>query len=160
MHRAVLMLGRSRVRETSPAQTLSITRVGIRIGGVGAPPELDEVPMPILGGLEIHRKADHLRLPHTVTRAGVPLARSRRADRVTLRAWLAVFARPAGFGALLRGSRVCPVWRYFMRNWPHAGITAHLFRSLSFTLLLPLVPQSCTPNTIYPDCPSPVLLLS
>jgi hypothetical protein len=57
-----------RVRETSPAQKRHDYRVGNSRGARAcAPPEREEVPMPIVGGLDIHRKQITFDYPGTET---------------------------------------------------------------------------------------------
>src|ERR1700758_4341600 len=76
-------------RETSPAQMrVTMDRVGNSLGGVYAPPEREEVPMPIVGGLDIHRK--QITFDYLDTETGeVQRGQVRPADRLHLRAWLA-----------------------------------------------------------------------
>src|ERR1700755_2063060 len=60
-------------------------------GRLGAPGELEEVPMPIVGGLDIHRK--QLTFDYLGTETGqVRRGQVSPADREHLRAWLARFA--------------------------------------------------------------------
>src|SRR3974390_3923454 len=76
-------------RETSPAQTrVRMDRVGNSQGGARAPPEREEVPMPIVGGLDIHRKQITFDYLDTVT-GQVQRGQISPADRMHLRAWLA-----------------------------------------------------------------------
>src|SRR2546427_10891247 len=94
-------------------------RVGSSDGGRAcAPPELEEVPMPIVGGLDIHRK--QITFDYLDTETGqVCRGQIAPADRTHLRAWLARFAgrQDAAFavegGAGRRGPR--PASR---RIWP------------------------------------------
>ena len=75
--------------ETSPAQTwVTLDRVGISHGGACVPSEREEVPMPIVGGLDIHRKQLTFDYLDTVT-GEVKRGQIAPADRVHLRAWLA-----------------------------------------------------------------------
>ena len=54
--------------ETLPAETrVTLDRVGSFRAGACAPAELEEVPMPIVGGLDIHRKQLTFDYPGTVT---------------------------------------------------------------------------------------------
>ena len=73
------------------------------MGGVRAPlPELEEVPMPIVGGLDIHRKQITFDYLDTVT-GQVQRGQITPADREHLRAWLARFAGLEDVGVRGRG---------------------------------------------------------
>src|SRR5262249_51545701 len=78
--------------------------------------------MPIVGGLDIHRKQitfDYLdTVPGQVQRGQV-----RPADRLPLRAWLARFAGRDDVAFALEG---CAGWRYVAGELAAAGIAAHL----------------------------------
>src|SRR6516162_4304897 len=110
-------------RETSPAQTrVRMDRVGNPHGGVCAPPELEEVPMPIVGGLDIHRKQITFDYPATET-GQVRRGQIAPADRAHLRAWLARFAGREDAAFALEG---CTGWRYVAEELAAAGVTAHV----------------------------------
>src|SRR5213083_395820 len=98
-------------------------RVGNSRGGAGTPPpELEEVPMPIVGGLDIHRKQitfDYLDTATGVVQRG----QIRPADRLHLRAWLAQFRGREDVAFAVEG---CAGWRYVAGELAAAGITAHL----------------------------------
>ena len=97
------------VLETSPAQTrVTLDRVGISHGGACAPSELEEIPIPIAGGLDIHRKQLTFDYPGTVT-GEVMSGRIAPADREHLRAWLVRFA---GRGDVAFAMEGCTGWRY------------------------------------------------
>jgi transposase len=87
-----------------------------------APLELEEVPMPIVGGLDIHRK--QLTFDYMDTATG----EARRgqvapADRVHLRSWLVRFAGRDDVAFALEG---CTGWRYVAEELAAAGVTAHV----------------------------------
>jgi hypothetical protein len=78
--------------------------------------------MPIVGGLDIHRKQitfDYLDSETGQVRRG----QIAPADRVHLRAWLARFAGREDVAFALEG---CAGWRYVAGELAAAGITAHL----------------------------------
>src|SRR6266852_9096870 len=109
-------------RETSPAQTrVTMDRVGSSHGAC-APSELEEVPMPIVGGLDIHRKQITFDYLDTVT-GQVCRGQISPADRVHLRAWLARFAGREDVAFAVEG---CTGWRYVAEELAAAGVTAHL----------------------------------
>src|SRR5207248_9373768 len=109
--------------EASPAQTrVKIDRVGSsRWEGV-RPPELEEVPMPIVGGLDIHRKQITFDYLDTVT-GQVCRGQISPANREHLRAWLVRFA---GHGDAAFAVEGCTGWRYVAEELAAAGIAAHL----------------------------------
>src|SRR5713101_2136353 len=73
-----------------------------------APPELEEVPMPIVGGLDIHRK--QITFDYLDTETGqVQRGQVSPADRVHLRAWLARFH---GRDDVAFAAEGCTGWRY------------------------------------------------
>jgi transposase len=86
------------------------------------PLELEEVPMPIVGGLDIHRKQLTFDYPGTAT-GEVKRGQIAPADRVHLRAWLARFAGREDVAFALEG---CTGWRYVAEELTAAGIAAHL----------------------------------
>src|SRR6266566_4076597 len=112
-----------RVLETSPAQTrVTLDRVGISHGSACAPSELEEVPMPIVGGLDIYRKQLTFDYPGTVT-GEVKRGQVAPADREHLRAWLARFAGRDDVAFAVEG---CTGWRYVAEELAAAGVAAHV----------------------------------
>src|SRR5216684_4187477 len=73
--------------------------------------------MPIVGGLDIHRKQITFDYLDTATGQVSP------ADREHLRAWLARFAGRDDVAFAVEG---CTGWRYVAEELAAAGITAHL----------------------------------
>src|SRR5512142_1095623 len=92
------------------------------MGRLRVPPELEEVPMPIVGGLDIHRKQLTFDYLDTVT-GEVKRGQISPADRAQLRAWLARFAGRDDVAFALEG---CTGWRYVAEELAAAGIAAHL----------------------------------
>src|SRR5512135_1752251 len=82
------------------------------------PPELEEVPMPIVGGLDIHRKQLTFDYLDTVT-GEVRRGQVSPADRAHLRAWLARFAGRDDVAFALEG---CTGWRYVAEELAAAGM--------------------------------------
>ena len=122
MHRAVAEVA-GRVLETSPAQTrVTLDRAGISHGGACARSELEEVPMSIVGGLDIHRKQLTFDYLDTVT-GEVKRGQIAPADREHLRAWLARFAGRADVAFAVEG---CTGWRYVAGELAAAGLAAHV----------------------------------
>jgi transposase len=78
--------------------------------------------MPIVGGLDIHRKQITFDYLDTVT-GQVCRGQISPADRVHLRAWLARFAGRDDVAFAVEG---CTGWRYVTEELAAAGITAHL----------------------------------
>ena len=78
--------------------------------------------MPIVGGLDIHRKQITFDYPDTVT-GQVRRGQISPADREHLRAWLARFAGREDAAFAVEG---CTGWRYVAEELAAAGITAHL----------------------------------
>jgi transposase len=87
-----------------------------------APLELEEVPMPIVGGLDIHRKQLTFDYLDTAT-GGVKRGQISPADRAHLRAWLARFAGRDDVAFALEG---CTGWRYVAGELAGAGVAAHV----------------------------------
>jgi transposase len=85
-----------------------------------APLELEEVPMPIVGGLDIHRKQLTFDYLDTVT-GEVKRGLVAPAGRVHLRAWLVRFAGRDDVGFALEG---CTGWRYVAEELAGAGVAA------------------------------------
>src|SRR5260221_2384659 len=86
------------------------------------PRELEEVPMSIVGGLDIHRKQltfDYLDPMTGEVRRG----QIAPADRAHLRSWLGRFAGRDDVAFALEG---CTGWRYVAGELVAAGVTAHL----------------------------------
>jgi transposase len=78
--------------------------------------------MPIVGGLDIHRKQITFDYLDTVT-GQVRRGQIAPADRVHLRAWLARFSSRDDVEFAVEG---CTGWRYVAEELAAAGITAHL----------------------------------
>ncbi len=78
--------------------------------------------MPIVGGLDIHRKQLTFDYLDTVT-GEVQRGQIASADRVHLRAWLARFAGRDDVGFALEG---CTGWRYVAEELAGAGVAAHV----------------------------------
>src|SRR5215472_7631363 len=78
--------------------------------------------MPIVGGLDIHRKQITFDYLDTVT-GQVRRGQISPADRVHLRAWLARFA---GRGDVAFAVEGCAGWRYVAQELAAAGVAAHL----------------------------------
>src|SRR5260370_1282569 len=85
--------------------------------GCAAPSELEEVPMPIVGGLDIHRKQITFDYLDTVT-GQVCRGQISPADRVHLRAWLALFACCEDAAFAVEG---CTGWRDVAEELAAAG---------------------------------------
>src|SRR6266542_2232464 len=92
------------------------------MGAACAPAELEEVPMPIVGGLDIHRKQITFDYLDTVT-GQVRRGQVAPADRAHLRAWLARFA---GRDDVAFALEACTGWRYIAEELAAAGIGVHL----------------------------------
>jgi transposase len=78
--------------------------------------------MPIVGGLDIHRKQLTFDYADTVT-GEVCCGQIAPADRVNLRAWLARFAGRGDVAFALEG---CTGWRYVAEELAAAGVAAHV----------------------------------
>ena len=78
--------------------------------------------MPIVGGLDIHRKQLTFDYLDTVT-GEVKRGQIAPADRVHLRAWLARFACGDDVAFALEG---CTGWRYVAEELAGAGVAAHV----------------------------------
>ncbi len=86
------------------------------------PLELEEVPVPIVGGLDIHRK--QLTFDYLDTETGeVKRGQIAPADRAHLRAWLARFAGRNDVAFALEG---CTGWRYVSEELARVGVAAHV----------------------------------
>jgi transposase len=84
--------------------------------------ELEEVPMPIVGGLDIHRK--QITFDYLDTETGqVQRGQVSPADREHLRAWLERFAGREDVAFAVEG---CTGWRYVAEELAAAGVAAHL----------------------------------
>jgi hypothetical protein len=82
-----------------------------------APLGLEEVPMPVVGGLDIHR--EQLAFGYLGTSTGeVKRGQVAPADRAHLRAWLAWFAGREDVAFALEG---CAGWRYVAGELPLPG---------------------------------------
>src|SRR5437667_8807146 len=84
--------------------------------------ELEEVPMPIVGGLDIHRKQITFDYLDPAT-GEVGRGQIAPADRAHLRAWLARFAGRDDAAFAVEG---CAGWRYVSEELAAAGVAAHL----------------------------------
>src|SRR5215469_12763870 len=110
-------------RGTSPAQTLDHWLCNqFRVRAPWRPREREEVPMPIVGGLDIHRKQLTFDYLDTVT-GEVRRGQIAPADREYVRAWLARFAGRDDVAFAVEG---CAGWRYVTEELAAAGIAAHL----------------------------------
>ena len=78
--------------------------------------------MPIVGGLDIHRKQLTFDYLDTVT-GEVKRGQVAPADRAHLRSWLARFAGREDVAFALEG---CTGWRYVAEELAAAGVTAHV----------------------------------
>jgi transposase len=78
--------------------------------------------MPIVGGLDIHRKQITFDYPGTAT-GEVKRGQITPADRAHVRAWLARFA---GRGEVAFAVEGCTGWRYIAEELAAAGLEAHL----------------------------------
>src|ERR1700740_987978 len=78
--------------------------------------------MPIVGGLDIHRKQLTFDYLDTVT-GEVKRGQAAPADRAHLRAWLARFAGRDDVAFALEG---CTGWRYVTEELAAAGVAAHV----------------------------------
>ena len=78
--------------------------------------------MPIVGGLDIHRKQITFDYPGTVT-GQVRRGQVSPADREHLRGWLARFAGRDDVAFAVEG---CTGWRYVAEELAAAGVTVHL----------------------------------
>jgi transposase len=86
------------------------------------PSELEEVSMPIVGGLDIHRKQITFGYLDTVT-GQVQRGQISPADREHLRGWLARFHGRDDVAFAVEG---CTGWRYVTEELTAAGVAAHL----------------------------------
>src|SRR5215831_5728334 len=111
-------------RETSPAQTrVKMGRVGNSRGARAcALRSVRRSPMPIVGGLDIHRKQITFDYPGTVT-GQVRRGQVAPADREHLRGWLERFAGTDDVAFAVEG---CTGWRYVAEELAAAGIAVHL----------------------------------
>src|SRR5438067_1912763 len=91
-------------------------------GALGRPREREEVPMPIVGGLDIHRKQITFDYLDTAT-GEVKRGQIAPADRKHVRAWLARFA---GRGEVAFAIEGCTGWRYIAEELAAADLEAHL----------------------------------
>src|SRR5436190_4946541 len=107
---------------TSPAQTRHDWLVSYSRAGAWAPVELEEVPMPIVGGLDIHRRQLTFDYLDTVT-GEVRRGQIVPADRQHLRAWLARFAGRDDVAFAVEG---CTGWRYVAEELAAAGVAGHV----------------------------------
>src|SRR5262245_38634600 len=113
-----------RAARTSPAQTRHdwLCNPIFACGRLGRPREREEVPMPIVGGLDIHRKQIIFVYLDTAT-GEVKRGRIAPAGREHVRAWLARFAGRGEVAFALEG---CTGWRYIAEELAAAGLEAHL----------------------------------
>src|SRR2546429_697332 len=99
-----------------------LIRKPFRVRAPGRPREREEVPMPIVGGLDIHRKQITFDYLDTVT-GEVKRGQIAPADREHVRAWLTRFA---GWDDAAFAMEGCAGWRYVAEELAAAGIAAHL----------------------------------
>src|SRR5258707_7985585 len=99
-----------------------IDRVGNSQGARAPLRELEEVPMSIVGGLDIHRKQITFDYLDTVT-GQVRRGQVSPADREHLRSWLARFGGCEDVAFAVEG---CTGWRYVVEELAAAGVAAHL----------------------------------
>src|SRR5499433_2285248 len=112
-----------RTGEDLPSSGASrLIRKPFAYGRLGRPWEREEVPMPIVGGLDIHRKQITFDYLDTVT-GEVKRGQIAPADRAHVRAWLARFAGCEDAAFAVEG---CCGWRYVAEELAAAGIGAHL----------------------------------
>src|SRR5215472_12156657 len=114
--------GRVRGEDLLSSVASRLMRSNSRTGTWGCPRELEEVPMPIVGGLDIHRKQLTFDYLDTVT-GQVVRGQVTPADREHLRAWLGRFA---GCGDAAFAAEGCTGWRYVAEELAAAGIGVHL----------------------------------
>jgi hypothetical protein len=93
-----------------------------RAGAWQGAPEPEEVRMPIVGGLDIHRKQLTFDYPGTVT-GEVKRGQIAPAGRQHLRAWLARFDGRDDVAFAMEG---CTGWRYAAGDLTAAGVAAHV----------------------------------
>src|SRR5215213_6313798 len=84
--------------------------------------ELEEVPLSIVGGFDIHRRQITFDYLDTAT-GGVERGKIAPADREHLRAWLARFDACPDVAFALEG---CTGWRFVVEELQRAGVAAHL----------------------------------
>src|SRR5499433_2740525 len=112
-----------RTGEDLPSSGASrLIRKPFAYGRLGRPWEREEVPMPIVGGLDIHRKQITFDYLDTMT-GEVKRGQIAPADRAHVRAWLARFAGRDDVAFAVEG---CAGWRYVAGELAAAGIAAHL----------------------------------
>jgi transposase len=99
-----------------------LARKQFAFGRLGRPREREEVPIPIVGGLDIHRKQLTFDYLDTVT-GEVRRGQIAPADREHLWAWLARFAGRDDVALAVEG---CAGWRYVAGELAAAGIAAYL----------------------------------
>jgi hypothetical protein len=106
-------------------------RLGIR-AGADAPLELEEVPVPIVGGLDIHREQLTSRYLDTVT-GEVKRGQIAPADRAHLRAWLGHRVAASTVWQILHDAgidpaprRTGPTWRQFLTAQARGILAADL----------------------------------
>jgi transposase len=107
------------------AVAVAVRRLGLgalEVSMAGVFQELEEVPMAIVGGLDLHR--GQLTFDYLDQDTGaVTTGRVAPADRLHLRAWLERFAGGQQVAFALEG---CTGWRYVVEELQQAGIAAHL----------------------------------
>src|SRR6516225_6594957 len=112
----------SRGKDLPSSDASRLIRKPFAYGAPRRPREREEVPMPIVGGLDIHRKQITFDYLDTVT-GEVKRGQIAPADRGHLRAWLARFA---GRGDVAFAVEGCTGWRYVTGELAAAGIAAHV----------------------------------
>src|SRR6201989_694108 len=119
------------------------------MGRIGRPREREEVPMPIVGGLDIHRK--QITFDYLDTETGqVKRGQVSPADRAHLRAWL---ARLAGREAVACAVEGCTGWRYVAEELAAAGVAAHLAEPADTAFARGRKRHAKTDNTRWPPLP-------
>jgi transposase len=83
--------------------------------------ELEEVPMTMIGGLDVHRQ--QITFDYVDSDGLVRWGQIRPATRKTLRGWLAERCPDSGAEFALEG---CTGWRYVVEELRAAGVEAHL----------------------------------
>src|SRR6202171_1914988 len=83
--------------------------------------ELEDVPMTMVGGFDVHRK--QITFDYVDDDGLVRVGEIRPATRTTLRHWLSQACPAGGAGCAREG---CTGWRYVVDELATAGVVAHL----------------------------------